>query len=254
MARQCLFCSNTARSREHLWPAWIHDRLQITGPIRIARGRNPAQMSDNPEIKVKSVCGTCNNGWMRLLETECIPLIGSLAQDISTPLDNSQQSLLAVWALKTAIVTDSTNKTTRNLFYEKEEREELRTDYTMPQRTKVWIGRAARSSLAAIGTDIWLDLLPSRKVAKGSVTTIVVGHLAIQVLSIHVLPKYVVSEAAITAVQPKPGRWDESLVPVWPIGSRPAAWPPKLTFDTLHGGATSIAALVDRWKIGKNAT
>jgi hypothetical protein len=190
---------------------------------------------------------------MSILETGCIPLIGCLAQDISTPLDNSHQSLLTVWALKTAMVTDSTNKTTRNLFYEKGEREALRTNYTIPARTKVWIGRASKSSLAAIGTDIWLDLLPTRKVAKGSVTTIVVGHLAIQVLSIHVLPN-IVHDGAITAVQPKPGRWDESLAPVWPIGSRPVTWPPKLTFDTQRGGPISIAALVDRWKMGKNAS
>jgi hypothetical protein len=254
MARQCLFCDNKAGSREHLWPAWIHERLQITTPIRIAIGKKPVQKSSNPEIKVKTVCGTCNNGWMSALEGQCVPLVGSLVQDISTPLDDSQQSLLTAWALKTAMVTDSTNKTTRNLFYEKSEREKLRANYTIPERTKVWIGRASRSSLAAIGTDVWIDLAPTPKVAKSSVTTIVVGHLAIQVFSIHVLPDHLQSEAAITAVQPKPGRWDESLLPVWPIGSRPIMWPPRLTFDTVNSGPLSIAALLDRWKIGKNAS
>jgi hypothetical protein len=125
-ASQCLFCGNKAGSREHLWPAWIHKRLQITAPIRIAIGKKPVQISGNPEIKVKTACGTCNNGWMSTLEGQCVPLIGSLMQDISTPLGDSQQSLLTAWALKTAMVTDSTNKITRNLFYEKSEREKLR--------------------------------------------------------------------------------------------------------------------------------
>jgi hypothetical protein len=254
MARQCLFCDNKAGSREHLWPAWIHERLQITTPTRIAIGKKPVQYSSSPEIIVKTVCGTCNNGWMSTLEGQCVPLVGSLMQDISASLDDSQQSLLTAWALKTTMVTDSTNKTTRNLFYDKSEREKLRANYAIPERTKVWIGRASKSSLAAIGTDIWIDMPPTPKVANGSVTTIVVGHLVIQVLSIHVLPDHVLSDAAITVVQPKPGQWDQSLLAVWPIGSRRVTWPPKLSFDTVKRGPLSIVELLDRWKIGKNAS
>jgi hypothetical protein len=251
--RRCLFCGSQASSREHLWPAWIHERLQITKPIRIAIGRKPVQISTNPQIAVKTVCATCNNGWMSTLEGRCVPLVGSLMQDISIPLDDLQQSLLTVWALKTAMVTDSTNKTSRNLFYTAGEREQLRVNHVIPVRTKVWIGRASKSSLVAMGTDIWIDLPGTPKAAEGSVTTIVVGHLAIQILSIHIPPDHVESEAAITAIQPRPGHWDESLLSVWPVGNRAVTWPPKLTFDTVNYGPLSIATLLDRWRIGRNA-
>jgi hypothetical protein len=189
---------------------------------------------------------------MSALEEKCIPIIGALVQDQSTPLDDSQKELLSAWALKTAMVTDSTNKR-REPFYERSERVKLRENYTIPDRTIVWIGRASKSSLAALGTDVWIDIPPILKVAKSTATTIIVGHLVIQVFSIHVLSGHLQNDAAITAVQPKPGPWDDTLIPIWPIDGRRVVWPPKLTFDTVNHGPLSIAVLLDRWKIGQKA-
>jgi hypothetical protein len=73
-------------------------------------------VSDNPEITVRTVCGVCKNGWMSDLEARCIPVIGNLMEDISLLLDTSQQTLLSTWALKTAMVLDSTNTRERNPF------------------------------------------------------------------------------------------------------------------------------------------
>lgn len=252
MPPQCLFCDSKSGSHEHLWPAWIHARVKIKTPIRIQIGSKDVQVSNDPEITVKTVCGTCNNGWMSALEEKCIPLIGALVQNLSTPLDDSQQELLTTWALKTAMVTDSTNKQ-RELFFERSEREKLRENYTIPDRTKVWVGRASNSSLAAIGTDVWIDTPPTLKVAKATATTIIVGHLVIQVFSIHILPDHLKNDAAISAVQPKPGPWDDTLTQIWPVDGRFVVWPPKLCFDTVGTGPLSIARLLDRWKIGKKA-
>lgn len=140
MARQsqCLFCQKQAGSREHLWAAWIHQRIRRRQPVRIDFGDRSVRMSNDPEIKVKTVCGTCNNGWMSNLEQACIPLIGSLMQDLAAPLDPAQQTLLSTWAVKTAMVLDSTNTRNRKLFYERTECENLRLTSTIPDRTTVW--------------------------------------------------------------------------------------------------------------------
>src|SRR4029077_7373387 len=100
--------------REHLWAAWIHKRLPRREPIRITFAGRPAAISNNPEITVKTVCGVCNNGWMSKLEAECTPLIANLMQDIALPLDTSQQTLISTWAVKTAMVLDSTNTRQRS--------------------------------------------------------------------------------------------------------------------------------------------
>lgn len=56
-------------------------------------------------------------------------------QDLSVPIDASQQSTLTAWALKTAMVFDSVNTRDRSLFYTRSERENLRLSSTIPEVT-----------------------------------------------------------------------------------------------------------------------
>jgi hypothetical protein len=248
MGRQCLFCDRKADSREHLWAAWILERVKKQ-PIRHSIGKSPVKTLARPEMKIRTVCEPCNNGWMSALEEQNIPLMACLLQDISAPLDASQQSSLAVWTLKTAMVLDSMNKRDRSFFYERSECEKLRLTSTIPARTNIWIGRYSMSGLGAFGTDLWIVMPDGPRIAKGCATTIIVGHLAIQVLAIHVLPEY--KDRIINEISPKAGQWDDLLLPIWPVGSRPVTWPPRLTFT--NSGSLSIAHLMERWRIGKAA-
>jgi hypothetical protein len=185
---------------------------------------------------------------MSELEQQTKPLIACLMQDISAPLDYSQQSWLAAWAMKTAMVLDSVNTRDRNLFYEKSECENLRLTCAVPPLTKIWVGRySVRNSLGAFGTDLGIAMPDAPKAAKGCATTILVGHLAIQVLAVHVLPEY--KDRASGEIAPKAGRWNDLLWGIWPIGGRPVTWPPPLSF--VEHGPHAIATLIGRWKIGK---
>lgn len=251
MARQsqCLFCSRQAGSREHLWAAWIHERMPRREPIRISFAERPVTISNNPEITVKTVCRTCNNGWMSSLEAECIPLIGSLMQDVAAPLDPSQQSLLSRWALKTAMVLDSTNTRARSLFYQRSECENLRLNSTIPDRTRVWIGRSSLNSLHADGTDVVIQAPDGTKIGLGNATTLIVGHLALQVFAVHPKPEY---KNNPMNVAPRPGPWDDLLVQIWPAKTRSVSWPPPQTFT--DRGSRQIGHLLYRWRMGKRAT
>lgn len=248
MARQCLFCKRNADSREHLWAAWILKRVK-TQLIRHSIGGSPERILANPELKIGTVCECCNNGWMSKLEEQNIPLIGCLLQDISMSLDAAQQSSIAVWTLKTAMVLDSVNTRDRSLFYKRNACESLRLSFAIPSRTNIWIGRCSLSSLGAFGTDLWIDTPDTPRVAKGCATTIVVGHLAIQILAVHTPPEC--NDRPISELAPKAGRWDDLLLHIWPAGTRAVTWPPPLTFT--NSGSRSIAHLMDRWRIGKTA-
>jgi len=248
MPRRCLFCDNTADSKEHLWASWVLERVKWE-PIRHSIGKSPVKILDTPELTVRAVCRQCNNGWMSAIEQQSKPLIACLMQDISAPLDHSQQSSLTAWAMKTAMVLDAVNTRDRNLFYEKGECENLRLSSTIPPRTNIWIGRySVRNSLGAFGTDLGIDMQGAPKAAKGCATTILVGHLAIQVLAVHVLPEY--ADRAVGQIAPKAGRWNDLLLNIWPIGSRPVRWPPPMSF--MESGSLGIATLIGRWKIGKS--
>src|SRR5690348_18444477 len=110
---------------------------------------------------------------MSRLENASKPIIGALMNDVSLWLDTAQQSQVAIWCMKTAMVVEQVNSRKRTSCYDQIEREELRLTSAIPIQTLMWLGRCSLRSLAAIGTDIWVDLPDIPKVARGAVTTIV---------------------------------------------------------------------------------
>jgi hypothetical protein len=183
---------------------------------------------------------------MSALETQNMPLIGCLMQDIATPLDVLQQSALAAWAIKTAMVLDSVKGRKKPLFYHRSECVALRQNRKIPERSRIWIGRSSVSGLGAYGTDLAIYPPDTPKLLIGCATTVIVGHLAVQILVTHIVPEHEGNN--IGDIQPKSGRWDEMLLPIWPLRSRPMMWPPPVTFTAR--GEQSIATLMDRWRIG----
>jgi hypothetical protein len=148
---------------------------------------------------------------------------------------------------KIAMVVDSTVASIRGLHYSRDERHQLRLSSTIPAHTTVLLGKFSGSGLLATGTTLRGDLNGEKGVTTNCVTAIVVGHLAIQVFTIHPIPKYHDHPFRFT---PKPGPWNSLLVQAWPaISSK--NWPPPSTFT--NGGLLSIARLQDRWRIGKKA-
>jgi len=247
MPTPCLFCDNNSGSREHLWPAWIH-RLKKFGPILHKIGTRPTKILEEPEQKIKTVCGVCNNGWMSHLESDNIPIIGSMFNDLAIPLNIDQQTIVAAWAVKTAMVVDSAQgRDPASRFYRRDECVAMRLDRSIPDRTRIWIGRFALQSLSAIGTHVGMfsPEIPAR--TPGMVVDIVVGRLAIQVMTMHVHPEH--ADKNIPDPNPKPGDWENQLIQIWPVDPRLVMWPPKQTFT--NGGPKSIATLFDRWRRGE---
>jgi len=247
VVRQCLFCSNNANSKEHAWPNWIlrMRKDKNWGPIRRTVEGLPVKITASAEVKIKAVCQPCNNGWMSGLETENKSLIGGLLNDLSLPLDTSQQTSLARWTLKTAMVLDAVTKE-RNRFYTRTECENLHLNSVIPDRTTIWVGRYYRSHLSLDGTEVWIDLPGTPKVAQVCVTTIVVGHLAIQSVTVHVLPEHKDKEIK-GPISMVPG----TLLEIWLASTRPVNWPPSVSFT--DNGPTSIGWLFARWRTGGRA-
>ncbi len=240
--KQCLFCENYVNSKEDIFPLWL---LEIVGnrqdmhkavsdlPIKIQKGSSV--------LRIRTVCETCNNGWMSKLEQDTIPVLRPLLVDLSVRLSPEQQSLLASWAMKTGVVLDSIYKHTR--FYQKEECKNLRENRTIPTGTVIWIGRYFGSGLHAGLSDFSLDSPPHRKIANGCVITFVLGHVVFQILSARPRPEH--KERRVN-VEYRPGSWDKLLTKIWPNADSQIAWPPPLSF-TLYSEC-SIGSLVNRFR------
>jgi hypothetical protein len=250
MAKQCLFCDNEANSKEHLWSDWILQRLG-TQPTRIKMGKAPAKHMDHSVVEVRCVCRVrCNAGWMSALESENIPIIGRLMENAATSLDATQQTSLALWTVMKAMVLDAVNDKNRGRFFTRKECESLRLERKIPDKTTIQIGAYTRKGYMADGTIVWLDFPNAPKAAKASVSTFVIGHLAVQVVTVHHEPQH--ENDPIRTVAIGNGELDKLLLQIWPAGTLAVAWPPQATFT--DSGSSSIHTLQNRWRLGKDAT
>jgi hypothetical protein len=251
--RQCIFCGNRAGNREHLFPAWILKKVE---PIKLAGfiGHNKNLVIEK-EWTVKTICKTCNEGWMSKLETANEPLIGPPIDGKSILLDQLQRMFVAAWSAKTAMMMDSTTQSARPLFYTEDERHALMTSTEVPPRTTVWLGRflgtvnlGAVSFNVSVREELWRDVWPTR------VTTFLLGHLVIQVVTVHIHAVAVHASAEYRnrtiRISCTKGPWDEILVACWPPDGRNLYWPPVLAFHEDIGGM-DFTALSDRYSIGR---
>jgi hypothetical protein len=177
---------------------------------------------------------------MSNLETECIPLLGSLLEDISLNLDRHYQLLASLWATKIAMVLDSIEGHSR--FYLKTECEKFKIEKDIPIGTMVWTGRYFGRSLHLSSADFTASINASA-VADCVTTTILIGHLVFEVLTVR---KRVPFGDRTIHMEPNLGRWNELLTPIWPITSDTISWPPALSFSNY--GSHPIAMLLTRWK------
>ena len=148
---------------------------------------------------------------MSELEQSSIPILGALLQDISTPLDFAQQKTLSLWMTKTAMILEAVKKPA-NRFFTQTERVPLRTRSIIPSRTTSWLGRYSGNSLGAYGTDLSIELPNAPHAAIGYATTVIVGHVVLQLLGLHLLSK----TSNEVEAQPRPGPWEETLFRIWP--------------------------------------
>ena len=144
-----------------------------------------------------------------------------------------------------AMVVDSI-KPDRQPFYTQSERTELKDHATLPSRTFVWLGRLSRKAYHASGTDIWGEIENIPKSSHGNVTTIIVGHLLVQILALHVTEQFASQPVEIGC---KPGNWTVNLLDIWPTVGL-LRWPPSVSFT--FEGADSIVTVFNKWKIGED--
>jgi hypothetical protein len=169
-------------------------------------------------------------------------ILTPLMTDISFSLDSLQQWLLSIWAVKTAMVFESTDRK-RTWFYSQDERTGLLEFSKPPDGTVVWIGRHAQSNVVdGIGRFLHASDSATNPLTEGHVTSFLLFRLIIQVFTLRVKPQF--QHVDLMTVHLKPGPWNRSLIQIWPARQRLASWPPPLSFSD-HG--TSFEELSKRF-------
>lgn len=128
MKKKCLFCNSTVLSREHIYPEWLTKAFTPTSKsftpnafLQLVElvGDNEkyhikSDISDGRKINysdfvVKSVCATCNNGWMSDFEQKVKEVLLSTERIyLNCTLDTQTATDLALWAiLKSVLISSS---------------------------------------------------------------------------------------------------------------------------------------------------
>jgi hypothetical protein len=186
----CAFCGGRPTTNEHVFPRWLErflpgDRRQTLELTRYgAGGYNRALNTIGLDIRVNRVCGTCNNGWMSRLEEDSIdvltPLITGL-DDVEL-LSLREQRQIALWATKTAMMSDLTQAEPLLPFAQ---RSRLRTHRAIPGGTRVWIGACDALNPMVTNYTVRSELEraddPGAPRITGFYTPMKVGHLCLYV-------------------------------------------------------------------------
>jgi hypothetical protein len=245
--RHCIFCGQSPVSREHFFADWIINALG--GPKKIRRVASDDTVSEfTAPLIVRCVCKQCNNGWMSSLEASAKPMITEFLNDKPISLTPEQQRILALWATKMAMVGEEHKSQGKDRFYTQEQREALYQNSKIPAGTNVQIGRFTGSGLHHVGTEVWWSIKEVPKALHGCITTLVVGHLVVQVTTVRAEIETHITNVEIPM---RTGDWDSLLFDILPASTKAVTWPPIRSFNGSAHSADFILNLENRWKLGE---
>jgi hypothetical protein len=229
--RACIFCGNSADSKEDLFPRWILKRVVTRQPLYRQMGDAPPVLTEDQEVRVPCVCQKCNNTWMSGMETTVKKFLGPMIEDLSFSLDIQNQRNLSEWALKCAMINDAVDLHPR--FFTEAESFAFKLKRRIPDRTLVFAARFTGRSLDSNGVDFTLTEPESGGLlVRAHVYNVMVGHVVLQVLSWHPEPSH---EKKIIRFQSLDGPWDQLAIQVWPIEKKSVTWPPPVSLSTVFG-------------------
>lgn len=217
---RCAFCNGPDPTAEHVFPQWLsRELLSISTLVDLKAERGPRPLRT---VNITApICRKCNNRWLSVLENDVKPLLTPLVRGDECCLEQTEQKLLATWALKTAMMLDLASGSPvipTGFFHSLRQRRD-------PLESKfVWIAAYIGSTHA-----IWAEHRPLHvgigddESANGFVTTFTVFRVVFQVVGHFTIGGMTLNDDRI---------YRDALSQIWPIRSQTIDWPPRrLAFD-----------------------
>jgi hypothetical protein len=241
--RKCIFCLAKANSLEDALPHWITDQFKASEPCKAQLERHGAKVNIwhvyQPELSIRCVCQSCNNGWMSDLESQTKIYLQPLLMGEKCVLDISGQTTIALWSLKTAMVIEALDPPQQRM-YTQQEHEQLQKLSVIPWRTSVWLAASVDQSLFLSTKNRHMGKGDTNDISGVSIT-MAFSHVVIQVFTIRVPPEVGPSTCVKTNV--RRGPWEQATIQIWPAKPAPVMWPPPLALNSEVG----LDALAERF-------
>ena len=239
--RECAFCSISANlTAEHVISRWVSEGFRGEKLARLtdSRGQVREWASDELDWKARVVCRPCNNTWMSDIECQhAKPVMGPLiAGKINIPIRETEARSLALFAFKTAIVVDQTQRH-REPFFSPRIRHSFRKNLDIPDNVRMWLCADAASSEGRFDVrgSYYSGKLSPTYPLQLNVLTCCLGFFAFQVLT----AKHFGSEGFACPLD-----FEDLVVPFWPSVPPAFVWPPKRGIVSVE----QFHRFADRWK------
>ena len=199
--KTCVFCGGKPLTKEHIWPKWARRKLtsiiqepywkeRMVGPLShvpqvIAVGGEDREYAEQHSaaplysMTTRSVCASCNGGWMSQLEEEARPIIEAMLSRQDRTLHEDGQRILAAWAVKTALTFQQTLSPDRRL-YPASDYSTLRESNEPSSMTRVWLSSYAGGQLSSAIFQGLVSVVDRHPIMYS--TTITLGPVAFQVM------------------------------------------------------------------------
>lgn len=207
--RRCIFCGSLKNiTREHVVPDWLRRVIPRTAKHHSHYGTvlsfAPNTVFIQPSFKVSQgnagtrklfmVCKPCNNGWMRDVQDEIIPILSPLVAGRWEDFDPSSGEKIAFWMAMTATVIAMSYTTTKGVT--EDDRRHIWLTKTIPPNWMIWVGRGTGFEDVAYSNRVAEMVVLSEDIvhkgeANAAVTTIALSQLLIHSINVpigHLLP------------------------------------------------------------------
>lgn len=229
--RACVFCRRESKlTLEHVFPSWIQRYLPYSQHVtdvshaqKIEGEEVRSWTAGELDITVKRVCAECNNGWMSTLEGMARPALVPLMAGRRRRLAPAEQEIIAVWAIKTALMCEFIHPATRGAsdLHFRALAERLKP----PPDAHVWLAHYKGPKELDYNHRV-LHLAdasdPSRPKRKGFLTAFVINRLVIYVMDAEEGPRLRTDLSAHA---------EQGAVPIQPIKYGLVDWPPQVALD-----------------------
>jgi hypothetical protein len=245
--RYCIFCGEAVNSKEDAWPLWLVKLLgnDKTGIIEGQRGKlKPSNWrAGKYPLRTGCVCQKCNNGWMSDLENRTKPILERFFLEKEVALAPSEQTTLATWICKSAIVYEALRYESP-CFFTSEERKSFRESFQLPIYTSIWIAKSVEFTGLFCSAHDLIGITPeTNKQVKSYVTTMCFGPLTIQIFN-GILEKSNYENLTLIG-DFQPGPWEKITIQIWPVVLNKVLWPNEVGLN----GELGLDTFSQRWKI-----
>ena len=240
----CAFCGPTEAdiTKEHVWPVWVSEALKqvmVGDTVYHQRFDNDVVVKEwtagQINLQVKVVCRPCNRDWLGDFEGAVVKplLVNSISRGTSAAFTRIEQSTIAAWACKMAMVYEFAS-TGKPAFFTAQDRRAFReTTKALPEleiRLASYAFKERRFGHCYSAMHEMTENFGDRRTLQLFLTTMVAGHLTMQFIAVRDKATATLLPASAVEVEYSQGAMD-SLAQVWPIRRASVVWPPRKTLD-----------------------